>query len=263
MTHHAHFLQIVIVDDQQSAIDVIMIQAAKCEQVVVALATTDAFEAIRFCRDNPVDAVFLDIRMDLMNGFEFIEQLRYPPLIVLTTAYKEFALEGHQIGVIDYLVKPVDFGQFARAMQRVEEHRLITGIAQKPAGDDGEPRIALPVEHKKVLINLKDIILMKADKNVTWVHLLTQDYRIDDRKKAIARQVDVRKVNTPFGKLYGSLPYPQFVQVHRSYAVALEMIHEFHGGYLTLNHLDNKHVSVSQPYQEVLAKLLDQLQKSK
>jgi len=258
MKTSTHALQIVIVDDQQAAIDVIVAQAAKCEQVAVALATTDAFEAIRFCRKNRVDAIFLDIRMDVMDGFEFIEQLRNPPLIVFTTAHEEFALEGHAIGVIDYLVKPVDFAQFARAIQRVEEKALINEISPTPNNDDGEPRIALKVEHKAVLTNLKDIILLEADRNVTKVYVVSEGYCFDDHKKTIGRRVVMLSVNTPFGTLYASLPHPQFIRVHRSYAVALEMIHEFHGGYLKLNHLLDKHISVSQPYQPILARLLGQ-----
>ncbi len=249
-------LKIVIVDDQQAAVDVIAAQAEKCEQVTVELATTDAFEAVRFCRKNPIDAVFLDIRMDVMNGFEFIEQLKNPPAIILTTAFKEFALEGHEVGVVDYLVKPVDFGQFARAVQRVEDRRGAGEPAANSNSGDGNPRIALKIEHKEVLVDLKHIIWLHADKNETWVHVLGRDYKIHDVGKVLNRVTEVLSVNIPFGKLYDSLPHPQFVQVHRSHVVALKMIHEFHGGYLKLHHLPDKHIPVSDTYRPRLEQLL-------
>jgi len=201
--------------------------------------------------------------MDVMDGFEFIEQLRDPPLIVLTTAHKEFALEGHEIGVVDYLLKPVDFTQFARAIQRVEAMRLSREMASSLANNDGEPRIALKVEHKTVLTNLKDIVLLEADRNVTKVHVLSDGYCFDNHRKTIGRRVVVLIVNTPCGKLYDALPHPQFTRVHRSFVVALEMIREFHGGFLKLNHRPDKHIPVSQLYQSVLVRLLGQPWKSK
>lgn len=263
MNNSSHTLQIVIVDDQQAAIDVIEAQAAKCEHVFVALATTDAFEAIRFCRKNRVDAVFLDIRMDVMDGFEFIEQLRDPPPIVFTTAYEEFAVESYEVGVIDYLIKPVDFGQFARAIQRVEATSLVKELKAPPTNDDGEPRIALKVEHKAVVIDLKDIILLEANRNLTVVRVLGESYCFDNHEKIIGRRVDTLNVNMPFGQLYNALPHPQFTRVHRSFAVALDMVHEFHGGFLKLNHLPHRHISVSKQYQSSLAQLLGQRWESK
>ena len=248
------FLRIVAVDDQRAGINVIAAHAAKMQNVTVVLATTDPFEGIRFIRENPVDAVFLDMRMD---GFEFIEQLYNPPPIVLTTAYEEFALKSYEFGVVDYLLKPVDFAQFARAIHRVEEKMFGEVSAPQLAVGDWDPYIALPVEHKLISADLSDIIALQANRNVTHVHVLGQHYCIDDRQKAIYRNAVKWEVNIPFGELYARLPYPKFIQLHRSHAVALKMIDEFHGGFVKLHHLRHMRFSVSDTYRASLEKLLN------
>jgi len=250
-------LRIVIVDDQQSGIDVITAHANKTENVSVALATTDPFEAIRFLRENTVEAVFLDIRMNVMDGFEFIEQLIDPPPIVLTTAYDEFALKGYELEVVDYLLKPVDFTQFSRAIHRVEKKLFGTPMPSIPIGERTDFRVILPIEHKMILMNLVDILALEANGNTTDVHALGQHHLLDRLTSKVSRQVVEMTVNRPFGELAGSLPYPQFVQVHRSYVVALDMIAEFSGGFVKLFHLPQKSFSVSETYRERIKNLLN------
>lgn len=253
---YPNHLRIVVVDDQQSGIDVITTHASKTENVSVSLATTDPFEAIRFIRENTVEAVFLDIRMNVMDGFEFIEQLIDPPQIVLTTAYDEFALKGYELEVVDYLLKPVDFTQFSRAIHRVEKKLFGKSMPSMPIGERTDSRVILPIEHKMILVNLVDILALEANRNTTEVHALGQHHLLDKLTNKVSRQVVEITVNRPFGELASSLPHPQFVQIHRSYVVALDMIAEFNGGFVKLFHLPQKSFSVSETYREGIKNLL-------
>jgi len=253
---YPHRLRIVVVDDQQSGIDVITAHATKMENVSVSLATTDPFEAVRFIRENSVEAVFLDVRMNVMDGFEFIEQLADPPPTVLTTAYDEFALKGHELDVVDYLLKPIDFSQFAKAVHRVEKKLFGVVSPTTPGEDRTDSRIVLPVEHKMILVNLVDILALVANRNKTEVHILGQHHFLDRQTSKVSREVMAMTVNKPFGELVDSLPYPQFVRIHRSHAVALDMIAEFNGGFVKLFYLPQKSFSVSEANREDLTNIL-------
>lgn len=253
---YPHRLRIVVVDDHQSSIDVITAHATKMESVSVSLATTDPFEALRFIRQNTVEAVFLDVRMDVMDGLEFIEQLADPPPIVLTTAYDEFALKGYELEVVDYLLKPIDFAQFAKAIHRVEKKLFGVAAPTVPIEERADSRVILPVEHKMVMVNLTDILALAARRNTTEVHVLGQYHFLDRHTSKVSREVMDMVVNRPFGELVDSLPYPQFVRTHRSYAVALDMIAEFNGGFVKLFHLPQKSFSVSETYREEIKNLL-------
>lgn len=250
-------LRIVVVDDQQSGIDVLTAHATKMENVSVSLATTDPFEAVRFIRENTVEAVFLDVRMNVMDGFEFIEQLADPPPIVLTTAYDEFALKGYELEVVDYLLKPIDFAQFARAIHRVERKLFGVAVPAMAIEERADSRIILPVEHKMILVNLMDILALAANRNTTKVHILGQHHFLDRHTSKVSREVMEMIVNRPFGELVDSLPYPRFVRIHRSYTVALDMIAEFNGGFVKLFHLPQKSFPVSETFRENIKNLLN------
>ncbi|NQU86736.1 MAG: response regulator [Mariniphaga sp.] len=108
----------LIVDDEPLAIEVIKSHVAKIDSFEVAGTCRDAFEAFNFLKKNQVDLMFLDIHMPEMKGTELIKNLQFPPKVVLTTAHRQYALEGFDLNVIDYLLKPVSFKRFMQAVEK-------------------------------------------------------------------------------------------------------------------------------------------------
>ena len=110
--------QCLLVDDEPLAIEVLKSHLGKLGSLEIAGTTSDAISAFEFLNTNKVDLIFLDIHMPGMKGTELVKSLKNPPAVILTTAYREYALEGFDLNVLDYLLKPISFGRFMQAVEK-------------------------------------------------------------------------------------------------------------------------------------------------
>ena len=117
-------LKCLIIDDEPLACDVLKDHLQKVPQIHLVQSFHNAFDALGFLETNVIDLIFLDIEMPEMTGIELLKKLHIPPVTVFTTAYRDYAYEGYELGVIDFLLKPISYARFAQAMEKVKAIKM-------------------------------------------------------------------------------------------------------------------------------------------
>ena len=197
-----------IIDDEPLAIEVIGTHAAEWPDLDVVDTFRNAMEAFRALGERPVDVIFLDIEMPRLTGLDLLRALTDPPLVVLTTAHREYAVDGFALDVVDYLVKPVRFERFARAMAKVERRAGSEGAG---AGNDGSAHDAALT----ILVDRRKMRLPIA--NITWV---------ESRRDRVEIHTGSRTLSTYYSltELTEELEPHGFIRIHRSFLVAHDRI---------------------------------------
>lgn len=208
-------VQCLIVDDEPMARDIIRRYIEQIPSLYIAGEFGNAIDATVFLQKNPVDMIFLDIRMPQLSGTDFVRSLRNIPKIIFTTAHKEYAHEGFELDVIDYLLKPIRFDRFLRAVNKAypQRHHEM-GSAVRGASHDlrfASPFIYLKVDRKMVKVMLDDILYIESDKD--YVKVFTTGSTI------ITRQT--------ISSVEAMLSENRFFRIHRSYIVSLNKVKSF------------------------------------
>jgi DNA-binding LytR/AlgR family response regulator len=195
-----------ILDDEPLALNVIEQHLSRFGEFEVCGKSTEPLEALAQIKRLQPDLLFLDIQMPELTGLELIQSIQHRPAIVLTTAYREFAVEGFELNVLDYLVKPIPFQRFVKAIDKFLEQRL------------GQPPVAVPVVAEQ---QTADAIFVKADRKTLRIPLddiLFVEGVKDYVKIVLPTQRILTKVS--IGNFLQELPAGRFVQVHKSFIVA-------------------------------------------
>ncbi|NRB52577.1 MAG: response regulator transcription factor [Saprospiraceae bacterium] len=200
-------IRCLLVDDEPPAIELLEKYASMIEQLEVVGTSHSAVKAFDMVREQTIDLMFLDIRMPVLNGIDFIKTLKNPPSIILTTAYREYAIDGYDLDIIDYLLKPIAFDRFLKAVDRYRDRTTVKVIERGPSTEP-EDFILCNVNRTKHKIWLKDILYIESLKDYVRFH--TTKGRL------------VVKGN--LGSFMKQLPANRFVRIHRSYAVALAQV---------------------------------------
>lgn len=196
-------MKAIAVDDEPIALDVVRSLATKVPFLELAACFTDAFEAMDYLQKEPVDLIFLDIKMPDITGLEFISSLREKPLIVFTTAYSEHAVVSFELDAVDYLLKPFSPARFLKACNKARE---LLELRRQAAG--AREYLFLKTGYEQVRVSYDEVLYMEAAGNyVTFV--------LEDRK-VLTRMT--------MNELEDLLPAGRFVRVHRSYVVARDKI---------------------------------------
>ena len=236
-------IKCIIVDDEPMARDVIRRYVQKIPTLKLMGEFGNAIDATIFLqesRDNGIDIIFLDIKMPQLSGTEFVRSLRNVPKIIFTTAHKEFAHEGFELDVTDYLLKPIRFDRFLRAVnkafpqkqQDIETHGLIVNEESKPATSF----IYLRVDRKMIKVLLDDILYIESDKD--YVKVFTEKGFI------ITRQT--------IASVEAMLSESQFIRIHRSYIVSLNKLKSFTAETVEIG---NKELPIGKLYRNNFLKL--------
>ena len=209
-------IKCIIVEDETLAQDVIRNHLARIDQLELIGVYRNAREAMEALDKQEVDVMFLDIRLPGMSGLHFLRSLSDPPLVVLTTAYAEYALESYEFNVIDYLLKPISFERFSKAVNKLLDGRLysLAGKETPPPGD----HIFIKSNSKFFRVNFSEILYVQGMKDYLKVH--TPDYTL------ITHQT--------MNDLEKTLPARQFIRVHRSYLVSVRHIKTIYGNSIEL-----------------------------
>ena len=240
--HNGNHIQIkcIIVDDEPMARDVIRRYIQKIPTLKLAGEFGNAIDATVFLQEQSVDVIFLDIKMPQLTGTEFVRSLRNVPKIIFTTAHKEYAHEGFELDVIDYLLKPIRFDRFLRAVnkafpQKLQEVEVINSIVpeeNKPATSF----IYLRVDRKMIKVLLDDILYIESDKD--YVKVFTGKGFI------ITRQT--------IASVEAMLSESQFIRIHRSYIVSLNKLKSFTAETVEIG---NKELPIGKLYRNNFLKL--------
>ena len=209
-------IKCLIVDDEPMARDVIRRYIEKVPILQLAGECGNAIDAIVFLHNETVDLIFLDIRMPHLSGTDFVKSLRNIPKIIFTTAHKEYALEGFELDIIDYLLKPIRFDRFLRAVskafpQKKEEltERLTPVTIQDKKINSGF--IYLKADRKMIKLMLDDILYIESARD--YLKVYTHNSSI------VTRQT--------ISSIEAMLSDSEFIRIHRSYIVSIKKIHSF------------------------------------
>ena len=206
----------LIVEDEPLARNLLTQYVDKVSYLTLQKTCSDPMEALSYLRDNPVDILFLDIQMPEITGISLLKILQKKPLVILTTAYSEYALEGYELDVADYLLKPITFERFLKAAEKAA-NRLSSMVSspaetvaenKTPGTDPIPPFIFVKDGTKLVKIRLQDILYVEGLKDYVTIHTRTQKVVSLQRLKSLEEQ----------------LPQDHFIRIHHSYIVSLEGI---------------------------------------
>lgn len=210
-----HYL---IIDDEHMAHTIIQGYCDLLPNLERSGNAYDAIEAMQHLQGHHVDLIFLDLNMPKLKGFDFLKTLVHPPRVIVTTAYREFALEGFELNVVDYLLKPFGFERFLKAMNKVISPARAAAAAAAPATSPAGERIFLRGDKKYVQLAVDDILYLEAAGNYTKV--ITTDETLLTRDK--------------ISSLLAYLPEADFLQVHKSFAVAIRHIKSIEGNRISV-----------------------------
>lgn len=204
-------LRAFAIDDEPLALRVIEEHARQVPFLELVGSSVDPIAGLLRVQQGDIDLVLLDIQMAALTGIQLMQLLQGQCAIILTTAYPQYALEGYEYAVTDYLLKPISFDRFLRAVQRV--HAQLTrplAAAQGGTGtiSDGQPSIFIKTEYRLVKVSHAEILYLEGGKDYTTV---------------ITRTEKILTLSS-LSKLAETLLQPQFVRVHKSYLVAVDKI---------------------------------------
>jgi DNA-binding LytR/AlgR family response regulator len=205
-------IKCIIVEDETLAQDVLISHLRQIPDWELVSICRNALEAGEVLRKEEIDVMFLDIRLPGMNGLHFLRSLKDPPLVVLTTAYAEYAVESYEFSVIDYLLKPISFERFSKAITRIGNGRLYSAPVreqERPAGD----HIFIRSNSKFFKVNFSEILYVQGMKDYLKIH--TPEYTL------VTHQT--------MNELEKQLPSRQFIRIHKSYIIAIAHIRAIYG----------------------------------
>lgn len=203
----------LIIDDEHIAHTIIKRYCDMLPDMELKKNCYDALEALEYLNKHEVDLIFLDLNMPKLKGFEFLRTLPFPPKVIVTTAYKEHALEGYELNIADYLLKPFSFERFLKAINKALTSNNKTPAALAGSGSPTTERVFLRSNKKYIQLAVSEIQYLEAAGNYTKV--------ISTNENIIVRG--------KISDVLASLTTDDFIQVHKSFAVAVQHIKSVEG----------------------------------
>lgn len=219
----------IILDDEPMAVALLSKYVDKIQNLNLVKATTNPFEVIEFTNSNSVDVIFIDIQMPELTGIQLMEMLGNKTKFVITSAYSEYALQGYEHNVIDYLLKPVSFDRFYKAVVKVQEvfkEQTFTNVIA--AEEKSDEFLFVKTDGKLIKINLNDLQFVEGLKDYLYLHLKNEKLIVLDTLKDFVLK----------------LPN-NFMRVHKSYIVRLDQIESIERNRLFIQ---NKIIPVGDTY---------------
>jgi len=201
-------MKVLIVDDEPLAQNVIEQYARKLPSIEIAGKCSDAISAHQWLRENVADLMFLDINMPKLTGISFLKSLKVAPMVVFTTAYSEYALEGYNLDVLDYLKKPFSFERFCKAVFKAEElfHLRQTALKEEIVTQSEKHFFFIKSNKKTYKVNFSEIYYIEGLGDYIQIHL--------ENQKIVA--------NLSMKRILEILPEPKFYRIHKSYIISLD-----------------------------------------
>jgi DNA-binding LytR/AlgR family response regulator len=221
----------IIIEDEPLAVKVLSDYIIQVPFLELQGTFKDAIQATDYLRHNSIDLIFLDIHLPKLKGIAFLKTLTIPPAVIITTAYHQYAVEGFDLNVTDYLLKPFDFDRFLKAVSKVKagkKEEQIPGEGQEIKGF-----IFLNVQKKKVRILFSDIVYIESQREYIKIITTKNEY--------------VSKMSTH--EIEELLPANLFLRIHRSYIVSLSKIDSYTAEIVEVNGVS---IPIGRGYKDIM-----------
>lgn len=228
-------IKCLIVEDEPLAVDIISDFISQVPFLQLVAVCNDAFSAMEVLKKETIDLIFLDIHLPKLKGLDFLSTLKKPPMVVITTAYHEFALKSYEYNVIDYLLKPIEFSRFMMAISKVIDRNILVEPIIS-SGSNEKPSLFVTVNKKKIRIAFDQILYIESQREN--IKIVAEDKTIQTRYLIS----DIESV-LPNG----------FLRIHRSFIINIEKIEAFDSATIEIG---KKEIPIGRSYKDfVLAKL--------
>jgi two-component system LytT family response regulator len=232
------------VEDEPLARNLMVDYVSKVSYLSLVEAISNPLAALEVLKKNQIDLLFLDIQMPEITGINLLKTLQKKPLVILTTAYSEYAIESYELDVVDYLLKPITFDRFLKAVDKASQ-RIASPtqpmIIDRPVVDPVQPFVFVKDGTKLVKIMWDDILYVEGLKDYVTIHTKAQKVISLQRLKVLETQ----------------LPADRFIRIHHSYIIALKAIDTVHKGEVQIG---NAFIPISESYKKAFKDIIDKNQ---
>jgi len=232
-------IKCIAIDDEPLALKKIVAYIEKVPFLELVTECRSALEAMSIMSNNKIQLLFIDINMPELNGLEFVKSLTFKPFVVFTTAYSEYAIEGFQVEAVDYLLKPISFGNFLKAANKVKNLIELSTNNQKDGIKTADNHLFVKSEYKLIRIELDDIKYIESQHEYVKIHLINN--------KHVMTKLSLKSIEE-------LLPMNQFMRVHRSYIVNLKRITVIERNSIVFD--GNLYISIGEQYKEKFQKYI-------
>jgi len=222
-------IKCIIIDDEKLAAEVIQTHLQEFSNMELVGVFLNPMEALNTIEKDKIDVVFLDINMPKMSGLDFIKNIESSTNFIITTAYREFAVESYDLDVLDYLVKPIPFTRFLKSINKVSQKIYSDKNIELNTNQSDKSFIFLKVDKKLMRVKFEDIFHIESLKDYIKVFTRTGDFLVHKSLTGITEE----------------LPKNQFLRIHRSFTVALDKIDAVEGNSVLIT---NKRIPIGRKY---------------
>ena len=233
-------IRCLAIDDEPLALQQLVTYIEKIPFLELAAQCQSALEARKYLEQETVDAIFCDINMPDLNGMDFVKSLQYPPMVVFTTAYSEYAVEGFKVNAVDYLLKPFGLQDFQRAANRIKERMEPSANGQQPTANSQDGTLFVKTEYRIVKVTIADIRYVEGMSEYLKIY-------IEGESKPIITLLSMKKITE-------HLP-DTFMRIHRSYIVNLTKIQEVNKNRIIMD--ADTYLPIGDLYKEAFQRYLD------
>lgn len=229
------------VDDEPLALNIVKDFCSKISFIKLVGTCTNAIQAVELIRENDINLLFLDIQMPHITGLEFIKTLETPPMVIFTTAYPEYALNGFDLNAVDYLVKPFSFERFIKAVQKAYDRFTIRKPVDQHVKEIEQPLqnyVMIKVEYSTVKVDLDKILYIEGLKDYVKIYAGGRPLLTKITMKSLEEK----------------LPSTNFMRVHKSFIISLSKIDLIENNRIKIN---DKYIPVGNQYRTDFFKLID------
>lgn len=228
----------IVVEDEPLAAEVLQDYIAQTPFLDFKIICSDALQALEYLQKEKVDVVFLDIHLPRLKGLDFIKTLKKPPQIIITSAYREYALDGYELNVVDYLLKPISFNRFLMAVNKLKIQNYSEIIFSSKSNDQAEnAHIFINVNKKRVKIYLDQVLYIESRKE--YINIVTTE-------KTFLTKFQL-------GEIESQLDKGKFIRIHRSFIVSREKISAFSATDVDINAVQ---IPIGRSYKELVLSVL-------
>ncbi len=231
-------MKCVIIDDEPLAIRVLSRHIKKTKGLELIKSFENAFEALYYIQTKATDLIFLDIQMPGVNGLQFIKILKYPPKIIITSAYKEYALEALKTGVIDYLLKPIAYDRFLDAVSKAIQQEPVIINTQVGEKERGDSFVFVKEKAHYVKIAERDMLFLRGDRNYCVLQLVDREIILTGNLAYYVSRLSREK----------------FRRIHKSYLVLLSRIEKYNAESVWINNFE---ILIGRTYKQSLMSYLE------